>query len=56
MDVDAMQVTHRMNDIWGISIDWHNFSAALEYMCYSSSEAELSNSRRTDGMTRYIIH
>jgi hypothetical protein len=29
---DAMTMTRKMQDVWGINLDWHEMSDALEYL------------------------
>ena len=52
--MDAMIASRMMRDEWGIDVDWHEMSHALDYLS-RSLEATPTGARR-DGIIEYIIN
>jgi hypothetical protein len=52
--LDAIQAARRMDDIWGIKLDWHEFAFALDHM--ESYGGANRTGQGADGMTEYIIN
>ena len=50
-ELDAMEAARLMNDVWGIRVDWHEMSYALDYLRHFN-EATCAQHR---GFQRYII-
>ncbi len=50
-EIDAMQASIAMQSDWGICLDWHEFSAVLDWM-RSYGGAQIS---QAGGMTKYTI-
>ena len=52
-EVEAMQASQLMNQHWGILVDWHEMSDALEYLV-RSWEARREGTG-PDGLTMYFL-
>ena len=52
-EVEAIQASIRMQEVWGVRVDWHEMGDALEWMTRNGS-AERTGTSRT-GLALYII-
>jgi len=51
VELDAMIAARLMNDVWGIRVDWHEMSYALDYLRHSNE----ATCTKLGGFQRYII-
>lgn len=51
--LDPIMASLGMRDVWGISIDWHEFTEALEYLVRSGDAEHAGHS--SDRMSLYLI-
>lgn len=53
VEVDPIKAAMLMLEIWGIRVDWHEMSDALEYLANAKDATRTGRTR--DGMSKYII-
>jgi len=51
--LDAPAASYKMFDLWGIKVDWHEFSEAMDAMTRTGEAAEVGQTR--DGRITYLI-